>query len=701
MNGVPGWEGTGCWRLIAGAWFVCLPLGVAATEPVERPIDPVERLHWAFQPLSRPSVPHPPEGLAAAHPIDAFLQARLHAAGLRALPTADRATLLRRATFDLTGLPPTPEELDAFLGDATPDAWERVVDRLLASPAYGERWAQHWLDLARFAETDGFEHDLPRPQAWRYRDWVIAALNDDLPLDLFLQWQIAGDLLAPDDPRALIATGFLLCGPDMPDINNQDERRHVLLNELTAAVGEVYLGLQVGCAQCHDHKVDPISQLDFYRLRAFFEAGDIFQDHVIATPAERAADQQLRAQRGALAGPLEGELKRLEDTARQRLRDQNPDLPPTADNLRGVLTAEEQALQHTLKQQLARLPPVPDLPKGRVFREGSSRPAHWYARGDFRRPMAEVAPAFPRIADLPGLSPGDGGPAKLRSRRELAFWLTDPHHPLVPRVLVNRIWQFHFGHGLVRTPSDFGFNGGEPTHPELLDWLAAELPRRQWSLKALHRLIVTSAAYQRSARPAANVDEVWSQLVAADPENRLWGRREPLRLDGESLRDALLAVSGRLSDRQGGPGVRPPLPAELVSTLLKNQWTVSPNVEDHHRRSIYLFVRRNLRYPLFEAFDRPDTNHSCPQRSRSTVAPQALVLMNGELAADLAKALADRLQADHPAAPEVQIASAYRRCLGRFPTPSEKERAAVFVQQEGLASFCLALFNLNEFLYID
>lgn len=679
-------------------WLVLIwPLCSLADEPVvEPPIDRAERWHWAFRPLERPPVPAVP----VTHPIDAFLLARLQQAGLTPLPPADRATLLRRITYDLTGLPPTPAELDQFLADPDPHAWERVVDRLLASPAYGERWAQHWLDLARFAETDGFEHDLPRPEAWRYRDWVIAALNDDLPWDRFVQWQIAGDLLAPDDPQALIATGFLLCGPDMPDLNNQEERRHVVLNELTATVGEVFMGLQVGCAQCHDHKADPISQFDFYRLRAFFEAGLLFQDHPIVSPAERAAHAQQVAQRGALADPLEAELKRLQDIARERLREQNPDLPVNDETLQSVLTPDEQAQLTAVRKQLKQLPPVTDLPKGRVFREGPPRSAHFYVRGDFRRPAAEVTPAFLRIVEGPQVMPSEARSAPL-TRRELAEWLTDPRHPLVPRVLVNRLWQFHFGSGLAPVPSDVGYNGGEPSHPDLLDWLATELSRREWSLKALHRLILTSEAYQRASRPAEGQLLEWQRLVTVDPENRWLGRRDPWRLEGEAIRDAMLALSGRLSARRGGPGVRPPLPAELVGTLLKNQWNVSSDPEDHARRSIYLFVRRNLRYPLFEVFDRPDTNQSCPQRARSTVAPQALAMINGELTAELAAAFAERLLLDHPGQPDQQIASAYRWCFGRWPTQAEQTRARQFVEQQGLSALCLALFNTNEFVYVD
>ena len=683
--------------LLALALLTSLSIQLSAAEPTERPLDDVDRSHWAFQPLVRPTVP---SGVTSQNSIDAFIAEKLKQAGLEPLGEADRATLLRRVTFDLTGLPPTPAEIDAFLADQSAGAWERVVDRLLASPAYGERWAQHWLDLARFAETDGFEHDLARPQAWRYRDWVIAALNEDMPFDQFLRLQIAGDEIAPNDPAAVIATGFLLCGPDMPDINNQDERRHVVLNEMASTVGEVFFGLQVGCAQCHDHKIDPISQFDFYRLRAFFDSGDIFHEHTIATASERAAFQAEMDARGETAGPVEAELKQLDETAKRRLREQNPDLLANANNLRSVLTPDELARQKELKQQLSKLPPATELPRGRVFKQGPPRQAHLYARGDFRRPAADVEPAFLRIA-TPHARRADA--STLATRTNLADWLASPEHPLVPRVLVNRMWQFHFGAGLVPTPSDFGFGGADPTHPELLDWLATELPRMEWKLKSLHRLIVTSETYRRASRPGTSDDAVWKALVDTDPDNRLWGRRSMMRLEGEAIRDAMLAAADRLSDRRGGPGVRPPLPAELVGTLLKNQWNVSPEEEDHRRRSIYLFVRRNLRYPLFEVFDRPDTNQSCAARARSTVAPQSLALMNSELSEELSGRLADVLRREHPESRADQIAAAFRRCLGRSPSRTESEPAQAFVSEDrnGLSALCLALFNLNEFVYLD
>jgi hypothetical protein len=588
----------------------------------------------------------------ARTPVDRFIWARLKKAGLEPLPAADRATLVRRLSFDLTGLPPKPDEIDAFVADSSPQAYETLVDRLLASPAYGERFAQHWLDLARFAETDGFEHDYVRANAWKYRDWVIDALNRDLPYDEFVRLQVAGDLLHPNDQSAAIATGFLLCGPDMPDLNLPEERRHVVLNEMTAAVGSALLGLQLGCAECHDHKYDPISQADFYRLRACFETAELFKH-----------------------------------------------------------------------------------PKfGRVVQEkpAANAMSRIMLRGDFRRPGPVIAAAFPRIAN-PRLSTVQevSSSKPISPRLALAHWLTEPDNPLATRVIANRLWQHHFGEGLVRTPSDFGLMGETPSHPELLDWLASELTQRGWSLKQMHRLLVTSAVYRQASRPAAATwteeqrraaTQRWQRSKEADPSNRLLSHANRRRLEGEAIRDAMLSAADRLSERRGGAGVKPPLPSELLATLLKKQWEPSLDEEDHRRRSVYLFVRRNLRYPLFEVFDRPDTNASCPQRHRSTTAPQALWQFNSEFsltaAEDLARFVIDH--ADDQAADHTQerIELVYRRILGRKPTEEESAEAAQFLastafhaddgqdrdnsgDQAALTALCLAMFNLNEFIYVD
>ena len=621
----------------------------------EPPVTDEDRDHWAFRPLQRLSPPEVKRGDLAITPVDRFILARLEAEGLSLMPPADRPTLIRRLAFDLTGLPPSPDEVHAFLVDRSADAYEKVVDRMLASHQYGQRWAQHWLDLARFAETDGFEHDKVRPEAWRYRDWVIHALNEDMPYDRFVRLQLAGDQFAPDDESARVATAFCLSGPDMPDINLSAERRHNLLNEMTATIGSVLLALQMGCAQCHDHKYDPISQADFYRLRAFFEPSVQLTKNKSVSVLER-----------------------------------QPGQPPTS---------------------------------------------YLMLRGDFRRRGTTLEPAFPRIANP--WNDRARGPSR---RAALARWMTRPDHPLTTRVIANRLWQYHFGHGLVRTPSDFGLVGQEPSHPELLDWLATELVRREWSIKRMHQLIVTSAAYRQASRPAMRhwndeqrrtTTDNWRRATQVDPENLLLARANRRRLEGETIRDAMLFSAGMLSARGGGPGVMPPLPKEMLVTLLKNQWNQSPDTEDHHRRSINLFARRNLRYPIFDVFDRPDANTSCPERSRSTTAPQSLLMLNSQFSLTGACHLAGHVLSRAGSDVDGQITLCYQHALGRRPSDAELEDNRQFLihqrkllETEGrrhdqlalpvpcpedadplaaaaLTDLCLAIFNLSEFVYVD
>ena len=657
-----------CVSLVALRWIVLLMwLGVqfaVAEDEVrlaEAPITDEARQHWSFQPLRRPVVPKVSNSAWTENEIDCFILAKLEVKRLAPQPRADQVTLIRRLSFDLVGLPPTPAQVDAFLADGSVDAYEQLVDRLLESPHYGERWAQHWLDLARFAETDGFENDTIRKDAWRYRDWVIDALNSDLPYDRFISLQLAGDELGDES----IATAFCLSGPDMPDINSQVERRHNVLNELTSTVGSALLGLQFECAQCHDHKHDPISQADFYRLRAVFE-------------------------------------------------------PAVTVNSRGESLS-------VLREKAGVLPGT-----------------HLMIRGDWRRPGPEVLPNFPRIAttSAENLRPVPTEHSSGR-RAALARWLTQPDHPLTTRVITNRIWQHHFGEGLSRTPSDFGTAGDAPSHPELLDWLATELVRRDWSMKQLHRLIVTSATYCQTSRPAdvprrqtsgktlgAKLAR-WTKSVERDPAN-LWLARFPRRrLCGEAIRDAMLAASGTLNTESGGPGVLPPLPEELVKTLRENHWEVSPNEADHFRRSIYILARRNLRFPIFEAFDRPDANTSCPRRSRSTTASQSLLLLNSEFSLDAARRLAGAVLAEHGSLTNLAIADAVRRSFCRNPFQGELAAMRGFIDKQAellrsesrpssklalplpcpgniepteaaaLTDFCLALFNANEFVYLD
>jgi uncharacterized protein DUF1553/uncharacterized protein DUF1549 len=645
----------------------------STSELTEAPVTDADREHWAFAPLVRKGIPQVKnEAKWVRSAVDRFVLVKLDEQGISPQGEANWDTLVRRLSFDLTGLPPG----DALVAesaaggplpvgegfDEAPDRFERLVDRLLASPAYGERWAQHWLDLARFADTDGFEHDKVRPDAWKYRDWVIGALNADMPYDEFVQMQLAGDRRQETGDRGQetdnsqsairksqsIPTMFCLAGPDMPDINSQEERRHNLLNEMTATVGSVFLGLQMGCAQCHDHKFDPISQADFYRLRAFFESTvDLKKDVSVSILAEH----------------------------------------------------------------------------------GMAIESRLWIRGDFRQPGALVSAAFPRIAN-----PQNDAPTTENPRLALANWLTRADHPLTGRVIANRLWQHHFGRGIVETPSDFGVLGSAPTHPELLDWLATELVRCGWSMKTMHRRIVSSAAYRQRSQVQGPKSKVQSQRESGlgTVDSGLCDRFPRGRLDGETIRDAMLVAAGLLDRQAGGPGVMPPLPQELTSTLLKDQWKTSPREGDHYRRSIYLFARRNLRFPLFDTFDRPDANASCPQRSQSTTALQSLQMVNSEFVLHCAQHLAGRAESrgQRSESREQQVRWLVRQVYNRKATTQEVEllqqfltRQADLLRKEGrdpgtlalpvgghvddpyaaaaLVDLCLALFNASEFVTID
>jgi hypothetical protein len=708
----------------------------APTAVAERPITAAERDHWAYRPLVDVEIPTLSEGRWNAHPVDRFLKFAMYARSVEPMPRAGKLVLMRRAFVDLTGLLPTPREVREFLDDPSPDAYEALIDRLLASPAYGERWAQHWLDLARYAETDGFEHDLVRPNAWRYRDWVIEALNRDLPFDEFVRLQVAGDLLRPGDADAAIATGFLLCGPDMPDLNLQVERRHVVLNEITSTVGSVFLAMQFGCAACHDHKFDPIRQHDFYRLRAFFEPADVFRDHPVPTAEQLAERRAAEAAVDPIHREHEARRRELEELGRHRFRDKNPDVQPPLKQLLAELSDGERQEHAGLVKELKSAPRLRELPLGRVMRESDPRPANLYLRGDFRQPGPTVECGFPRV-----ISEGtdEEPPALDPPRARLAEWLTNSKNPLTARVIVNRLWQWHFGSALSANASDFGLMGAEPTHPQLLDWLARRFMSDGWSLKRMHRLLMTSEAYRTASTPfdhawsdeeATEARDIWKRSQAIDPTNSLGWHRRRMRLDGETIRDCMLVAGDQLSPRRGGPGIRPPLPPEVTVTLLKDQWVVSGDDEDHRRRGNYLFVRRNLRYPMFDVFDRPDTNASCAVRHESTTAPQSLALLNSEFSLRAARWLAGAVLRLHAPDPAAQIEAAYLRAFSRSATPDEVRAGQDFLDSQArllrasgrgekdlalpegveaadppaaaaLVDFCLALFNANEFVYLD
>jgi Protein of unknown function (DUF1549)/Protein of unknown function (DUF1553) len=646
---------------------------------------PRERSHWAF--VKRATPPVPTFTLAAdnawvKNPIDAFILQRLQKAGLKPSPPADRATLIRRVYFDLTGLPPSPREVAAFVADKSPDAWRKLVERLLASPHYGERWAQHWLDVVRFAETDGFEYDTHRRDAWRYRDYVIRSFNQDKPYDRFVTEQLAGDEIAPEDSDALAAAGFNRLGPLRKNAGNQEvaSSRNEVLTEMTNAVGAALLGVTLACARCHDHKFDPIRQSDYYRTQAYFAA--TYENDVIkATPEEQAAWK-------AKAEPIEREMKQINEEMK-KLR--GKDDPATLDQKQALMKKLEK-LQEAMPEPLPAIHSVANM-------SDKKSPIHLLSRGDYHAKGQRVG-----IRPLGVLLP-DGAPElpenTAKPRSELAKWIVDPNNPLTARVMANRIWHYHFGRGIVATPNDFGRAGERPTHPELLDYLANEFVAGGFSVKRIHRLILNSNTYLQSSTPPSD-SALKTLALTKDPENILLWRFNRRRLEAEQIRDAILAASGTLNPKQGGPSVMVPIEQELVKLLYKpSQWLPAKDLAEHTRRSVYLIAKRNLRLPFMEVFDAPDLQVSCPRRESSTHAPQALELLNGLFTNEQAEALARRLVAEAGPNQRKQIDLGYRLVAGRPARPKEIQTALEFLKTQPKREFALALLNLNSFLYVN
>ncbi len=633
-----------------------------------------ERRHWAFVKRTQPEVPKFSSAAHAAwvkNPVDAFILSRLAKEGLAPSPRAARATLIRRLSFDLTGLPPSPAEVAAFTADKSPGAYERLVDRLLSSPHYGERWGQHWLDLVRFAETDGFEYDTHRKDAWRYRDYVIRAFQNDKPYDRFIAEQLAGDEISPSEDETLIASGFNRLGPLRKNAGNQEvaSSRNEVLTEMTNAVGSALLGVTLGCARCHDHKFDPIRHSDYYRIQAYF-SGVQFNDAVRASPEEQS-------QWKSRAEPVEAEILKLRQSTRGKKGDELE-----------AIRAKVEELEGKRPEPLAGLFAVALKPENRDN-------IHMLARGDFENKGDRVGPRPLGVLlsdDTPEL-PAD---AK-RPRTELAKWISDAENPLTARVMVNRIWHHHFGRGIVATPNDFGRMGERPSHPELLDYLANEFVRSGFSVKKIHRLILMSNTYQQvSSTPATAI------AGEKDPGNRLLWKFSRRRLEAEEIRDAMLAVSGKLDKRAGGPGVIVAIDQGLVNALYKpSQWAVTPDKAEHNRRSVYLIAKRNLHLPFMEVFDAPDLQVSCPRRESSTHAPQALELLNGDTANQLAEAFSERLSAEAGPDPRKQIDLAYRLAAGRQPNAGEARIALEYLKTQRLKELALAVYNLNAFLYVN
>jgi cytochrome c553 len=842
---------------------------VAARKPGFEITD-ADRRHWAFLPVKSPAVPQVKDRRWADNPIDAFILAKLEAKGLAPNRQATKRELIRRAYFDLIGLPPTPEDVNAFENDQAPDAYARLIDELLDSPQYGERWGRHWLDLVRYAETNSYERDNPKPHVWRYRDYVIQSFNDDKPYDRFIREQLAGDEMGGTDP--LIATGYYRLGIWDDEPSDRELARYDSLDDIVATTGQVFLGLTIDCARCHDHKLDPIAQKDYYRLVSFFQNTNHFRNGgptdeapILADDAARLEHERRLDELAAKRLELQTAMSAITDEFRARFEQETrtgidrPDIedlqyrfyrdtwqklpdfaalkfedsgtlplgrfdlkPRTRDDAFGFvfegtlivpkageytfyldsddgsrlsvnnavaitydgIHGEGDEREAKVALSAGRVPirleyfqqgsglglsvawSGPDLPRrslsadddgrpnptrdlARLFRTEGSRvlgaarfkeyqtlrkkleglnanrnagagtemalcitergpeapDTFVLLRGNPQTPGDKVEPAFLEVlGGTPAVIPTPPPGAKSSGRRSaLADWIASPENPLTARVMANRIWQYHFGRGIVRSPSNFGKQGDAPTHPELLDWLAAEFLKNGWHLKPLHRLVMNSNAYKMSSHAD-------SQALEADPENNLFWRFDMRRLSAEEIRDSILAVAGNLNPAMFGPSIYPKIPKEVMAgqSVPGAGWHTSPEAEQS-RRSVYVHIKRSLLVPILESFDVAETDRSTPSRFVTTQPTQALGMLNGEFLHEQAAVFADRLKQEAPDSPRDQVILAWRLATSRTPEPGEIDRGLALIDalkpdlgpDGALRAFALVVLNLNEFLYLD
>ena len=686
---------------------------------------------WAFQPVRRPQVPQVADNNWNQNPLDAFVFSQLSAAGIQPNPAADKVALLRRAYYDLIGLPPEPEATAAFLADSSPDAFEKVIDRLLASAHYGERWGRHWLDLVRYAETNSYERDGAKPHVWRYRDYVIRAFNEDKPYDEFVREQLAGDELTPNTPDGIIATGYYRLGIWDDEPADPDQALYDDLDDIVQTTGQVFLGLTIGCARCHDHKLDPIPQKDYYKFLSFFRNvrryGERSHESVmkasvrtIALEAERkeheaAVEVHQNRMRRVLSDLKNIESKVKDDLVgveKDEFKSESARIEIVGKRVPRLLTEEEfdryKALTRERDQLRANRPPGAAQALCVTENGRTVEPTHVLVRGNPHILGERVEPGFlevlsppvPQIAELAAEVNSCG------RRLALANWIASRDNQLTARVMVNRIWQYHFGRGLVRSASDFGFQGTLPTHPELLDWLAADFVENGWRLKRLHKLIMLSKTYQMSSRGNASA---WDK----DPENNLFWRYNMRRLSAEEVRDSILAVNGSLTrEPYTGPSIFIKIPQEVLAGQSRpgEGWGES-SVKDQNRRSVFIHSKRSLMPPILASFDAADTDNSCPVRFATTQPTQALGMLNSEFMGEQSMIFATNLARDAPQGLSQQVALALRRATQREPTESEIQRGIRLIDsmqskhrlspEVARQYFCLTVFNLNEFLYVD
>jgi len=751
------------WIKMGAPWPEADKSSPAPARKGEMQVTDKDRQHWSFQPVKRPTLPKVKNEAWVANPIDAFILAKLEGKGLEPNGPAPRQELVRRLYYDLTGLPPSPAQVEFFLADASPDAYEKLVDRLLASPHFGEKWGRHWLDLVRFAETNSYEYDNPKPHAWRYRDYVIRALNEDKPYDRFIREQLAGDEMPNPSAAAIIATGYYRLGvwDEMP--SDRELSRYDGLDDIVATTSQVFLGLTVDCARCHDHKIDPIPQKDYYRLLAFFHnihpyrnGGPLVEVDLSKTSSGKilALNQQRNLQAKLAMYHLEIREAQQQAAAKQE------EIPDEGD----VLGEERYKQYQALKDELATFqhrpvllwavllltvallwarampdemgclslssrlgpgtavlvgvvlclilvqdsPPPQRVPALGVTENGGIPPDTFvHLRGNYQVSGPLVKPGFLQVLTTqePSIPPVPPYAKTTGRRTVLAEWIASPENQLTARVMVNRLWQYHFGHGIVRSASDFGFQGTRPTHPELLDWLAAEFVARDWSMKAMHRLMLNSNTYKMSSKGN-------TRALAQDPTNDLFWRFDMRRLTAEEIRDSILAVSGNLNLKMFGPSVYPDMPKELLAGQSDpgKGWERSLELEQN-RRSIYIHVKRSLLHPLLETFDLAEADRPTAVRFATTQPTQALTMLNSDFLGRQAKVFAQRLRTEAGSDVNRQVSLAWRLATGRPPGEDELRRCGALIDalrardglsaEAALETFCLMVLNLNEFVYLD
>lgn len=670
---------------------------------------------WAVQPVQRPAIPSLKNDTWSINPIDQFVNRKLRAAGLQPSPQAERSELIRRIYYDLIGLPPSPEAVQRFSHDSNPEAWQNLIEELLNSPHYGERWGQHWLDVTRWAESDGYRQDAFRPHAWPYRDYVIDSINKDKPYDTFVKEQLAGDEMAPHDPDIFIGTAYLRNG--IYEYNQRNVQMHweLIVDELTSLTGEAFMGVGIGCAKCHDHKFDPIPQEDYYKIKAMLAPVSWKFDVSLATPAQqkrytqqlevwKEATEDLRKQIDAIVEPRIQSIQQealikfpeeIQAIFAKKAKDRSPYEQQLMDLANIQLEYERERFNElksikgeaaeklkTLRKALnayATLKPEKPTPAFVASDVGRRAPRVMLKNRSGER---EIPPGFLSVLESTPLQIPSPEDASTTGRRTmLAEWLTDEAHPLTPRVMANRIWQKHFKEGLVSSPNDFGHLGQAPSHPELLDWLAAEFMDSGWSLKHMHRMILQSATYRQTTRREPGPTE--SHL---DPLNRLLWRYPPKRLDAAQIRDTMLYVSGELDITSGGQSVKGSQP----------------------RRSVYVRKVRNSPDELLKGFDSPSGFNSTPVRDATATPGQALLMVNGDWIMKRAEAFARQLQELHGGNMKAWINHAFEKCYGRVPDSAEMKLATAFLENspenlepaEILPDLCQILLNSNEFLYL-